>query len=286
MASYTERWYDCPNYSGRGGVTPTKLTFHTTEGSTTGQSLANWLGNPAAQVSYHAAVDMEAGVVHRFVDSDMKAWSQANYNPQGLSVAFCTPEGAANGWSRDTWLNQKSVMLDNAAAIGATFADWYGIPLVELSSGSAQGGGVGCCQHANLGAGGGGHVDCGLGRFPMDELIRRMGGAATAPPPSSGTVPPASGGKAPAWPYPSDHWLGQPDADPRCHSGYYGGADQTHVRTWQGQMATRGWSISADGMYGPASENVCRQFQAEKGLGVDGLVGPQTWSAAWTAGVT
>ena len=29
-----------------------------------------------------------------------------------------------------------------------------------------------------------------------------------------------------------------------------------------------------DQIYGPASESVCRQFQSEKGLGVDGLVGP------------
>jgi len=282
-SSYTERWYDCPNYSSRGGVDPTKLTFHTTEGSTTGESLANWLGNPAAQVSYHAAVDMEAGIVHRFVDSDSKAWSQANYNPQGLSVAFCTPEGAANGWSRDTWLS-KGVMLDNAAAIGRTFADWYHIPLVELSSSSAQGSGIGCCQHANLGPGGGNHSDCGLGRFPMDELIRRMGGQAGTPPAQQ--PPSSSGGKAPAFPYPADHYLGQPDSDPHCHSGYYGGPDQTNVRTWQTQMAARGWTISADGMFGPASSNVARSFQAEKGLTADGLVGPQTWAASWTEPVT
>jgi hypothetical protein len=281
MASYTERWWECPNYSGRGGVRPTKLTFHTTEGSTTGESLANWLGNPAAQVSYHAAVDMEAGVVHRFVDSDMKAWAQAQYNEEGLSVAFCTPAGAAAGWSRETWLS-KGAMLDNAAAIGATFAGWYGIPLKELSSGSAQGGGVGCCQHANLGPGGGNHTDCGLGRFPMDELIRRMGGSPGTPP----SQPPASGGgTAPPFPWPSSDYIGQESPDPHCHSGYYA-ADRPHIETWQGQMSARGWTIGVDGMYGPQSEDVCRSFQAEKGLTADGLVGPQTWGASWTAPVT
>jgi hypothetical protein len=263
---YTERWWDCPNYSGRGGVTPELLTFHTTEGSETGASLANWLGNPAAQVSYHAAVDMEAGIVHRFVDTDMKAWAQAQFNEEGLSIAFCTPEGAASGWSRDKWLSM-GVMLDNAAAIGRTFTQWYGIPLVELSSSSAQGGGTGDCQHANLGPGGGNHSDCGLGRFPMDEVIRRMGGQPGTPP----SQPPPSG------------------AAPPLHVDYFGTAHNStcpDVRTWQGQMGNRGWSISADGIYGPQSEGVCRQFQAEKGLGVDGLVGPQTWGAAWTAPIT
>jgi peptidoglycan hydrolase-like protein with peptidoglycan-binding domain len=51
-------------------------------------------------------------------------------------------------------------------------------------------------------------------------------------------------------------------------------------------MAARGWSIVADGQYGPASADTCSQFQAEKGLGVDGIVGPETWAATWTAPVT
>ena len=49
---------------------------------------------------------------------------------------------------------------------------------------------------------------------------------------------------------------------------------------------SRGWSIAVDQHYGPASEDVCRKFQREKNLGVDGLVGPNTWAAAWTSPVT
>jgi peptidoglycan hydrolase-like protein with peptidoglycan-binding domain len=40
-----------------------------------------------------------------------------------------------------------------------------------------------------------------------------------------------------------------------------------------------------DGAYRPGSEEVCRRFQAEKGLKVDGKVGPNTWTATWTAAV-
>lgn len=58
------------------------------------------------------------------------------------------------------------------------------------------------------------------------------------------------------------------------------------VRQWQAQMHVRGWRISVDGSYGPASEKVCVAFQREKHIKVDGIVGPDTWKAAWAAPVT
>ena len=41
-----------------------------------------------------------------------------------------------------------------------------------------------------------------------------------------------------------------------------------------------------DGDYGSQSKSVCTQFQHEKGLVVDGLVGTKTWHASWTEPVT
>lgn len=55
---------------------------------------------------------------------------------------------------------------------------------------------------------------------------------------------------------------------------------------WQAQMRHRGWSITVDDQYGWRSAHVCRAFQAEKGLDADGIVGPITWAAAWTAPIT
>jgi peptidoglycan hydrolase-like protein with peptidoglycan-binding domain len=107
--------------------------------------------------------------------------------------------------------------------------------------------------------------------------------------PRPGTTPtqpvksPTSG---PAFPYPGGHYLGQTSGDPYCHSGMYGGTDTTNVRTWQTQMAHRGWTITIDGHYGPQSEQVARAYQAEKGLTVDGRIGSITWTASWTAPVT
>ncbi len=62
--------------------------------------------------------------------------------------------------------------------------------------------------------------------------------------------------------------------------------DGEDVRAWQQQMASRGWPITVDGSYGPASREICIKFQQEKGLAADGIVGAQTWDAAWSAPVT
>ncbi|MEU4831006.1 peptidoglycan-binding protein [Streptosporangium sp. NPDC023615] len=53
------------------------------------------------------------------------------------------------------------------------------------------------------------------------------------------------------------------------------------VRTWQRQMLERGWDLDVDGLYGPASEDVCRRFQKEKDLPVTGAVDRVTWNASW-----
>jgi peptidoglycan hydrolase-like protein with peptidoglycan-binding domain len=51
-------------------------------------------------------------------------------------------------------------------------------------------------------------------------------------------------------------------------------------------MADRGWRIEATGIFNRQSARVCRSFQAEKGLSVDGLVHPRTWAKTWTTPVT
>jgi peptidoglycan hydrolase-like protein with peptidoglycan-binding domain len=58
------------------------------------------------------------------------------------------------------------------------------------------------------------------------------------------------------------------------------------VRQWQQQMKNRGWTIGVDGIFGEESRRVALKFQQEKGLAGDGIVGPTTWTKAWTASVT
>ena len=74
------------------------------------------------------------------------------------------------------------------------------------------------------------------------------------------------------------------------HDLVYRGANNEHydpaAATWQGRMRQRGWRVTVDGYYGPASRAVCVAFQSEKHLAVDGIVGPVTWAATWEAPVT
>ncbi|MEE8601911.1 peptidoglycan-binding protein [Euzebya tangerina] len=60
------------------------------------------------------------------------------------------------------------------------------------------------------------------------------------------------------------------------------------VRAWQQRMAERGWRgadgapLAVDGFFGPDSQRAARLFQEEKGLTVDGIVGPATWAEAFS----
>lgn len=112
-----------------------------------------------------------------------------------------------------------------------------------------------------------GHRDGYATACPGDHLYEwvRRG----APRPDAKTAPKSS---APPWP-------GRYFTYPPVMRG-------EDVRTWQARMRERGWTIAVDGAYGPQSREVCRLFQREKGLAVDGIVGPETWAASWAAPIT
>ncbi|MGB7248375.1 MAG: S8 family serine peptidase [Phormidesmis sp.] len=54
------------------------------------------------------------------------------------------------------------------------------------------------------------------------------------------------------------------------------------VRQWQREMKRRGYEIDVDGIYGPQSQAIARQFQRKKELDVDGKIGPKTWAASFS----
>lgn len=57
-----------------------------------------------------------------------------------------------------------------------------------------------------------------------------------------------------------------------------------HVAIFQAKMKARGWKrMKADGDFGDITKDLVTQFQREKGLKTDGIVGPKTWKAIFTA---
>ena len=57
------------------------------------------------------------------------------------------------------------------------------------------------------------------------------------------------------------------------------GAGGAAVRDVQGRLAEGGIPVVVDGEYGPKTEAAVRAFQERRGLRVDGICGPETWSA-------
>jgi hypothetical protein len=236
------------------------IVLHTAEGATTYQSLGSFFANPASQVSSHVGIDDTPNTIGEYLGRSLKAWTQASANPYSVSAELC----AFAAWNSGQW-NQHQQMLRNTAAWIAEEARAFGIPLMRLTPAQAQGGASGVCEHVDLGVAGGGHHDCGPA-FPIDQLIAWAGGSV----PPSGPPPVQPPGKAPPF-----------------QGTVLVNFTQGHgTRLWQQQMATRGWNITVDDQYGGVSEGICRQFQAEKNLVVDGKVGPQTWATTWEAPVT
>jgi len=100
------------------------------------------------------------------------------------------------------------------------------------------------------------------------------------------------GTDAPAFPLPASQWFGPESGGDNSISGWYSHGND--LRAFQQRMKDRGWAIDVDGLYGPKGAKtpqgntaaVTIAFQKEKGLTPDGLIGPATWAAAWTAPIT
>jgi hypothetical protein len=109
---------------------------------------------------------------------------------------------------------------------------------------------------------------------PGDEIrafIATLSGGqpvTTIPHPTQGR-PPAPSTKAPSF----------PGTMTRGHKG-------NNVSRFQQRLKDRGWKIKVDGDFGPATENIVKQFQKEKRLVADGIVGPITWAAFWNAPIS
>jgi hypothetical protein len=146
------------------------LVIHATEGITHWRDLGNFFADPNRQASSHTGIDnYDPGVIGEYVKRKDSAWTGSGANQVAIQTELCAPSGASDNWTRDKWMSQ-IVMLENCARWLKEESDATGIPLTILTPAQAQGNGRGVCQHADLGAWGGGHHDCGQA-FPIDYVV-------------------------------------------------------------------------------------------------------------------
>jgi hypothetical protein len=219
-------------------------------------SLYGWFNNPSAKVSAHFWIS-KGGLIEQYIDTSRVAWHGISLNSRYVGVET---EGCAPNNPGEPLTEAQVAAFARLYAEGARVHGWAN----ALANADGQRGlgyhrmavNTACPNDARL-------------RMRPEILKRAFGGAATPTPPPSG----GGGGQA----------------APKLSVDYFGRTRNStvpDVRTWQAKMRDRGWSISVDQQFGPASEDVCRKFQREKGLVADGLVGPQTWSMTWSAPVT
>jgi peptidoglycan hydrolase-like protein with peptidoglycan-binding domain len=209
------------------------------------------------EVSTHFLVT-QGGRIEQYLDSDMSAWAT---NSSVGNFEYCSVEtqGCSSPPHADPMSN---AMVDALARLYREGNARHGWAFQLANSAGANG-----FAYHKLFSATACPCDVRVNRR-ADILVLAQGGGSLAPPSSPSS--PAPGGPTP--PYPGTLLVN--------FTAGHGTAQ------WQGQMSARGWSLAVDDLYGDESERVCRQFQSEKGLDVDGIVGPATWDAAWTAPVT
>ena len=150
-----------PNCSSRGGAKPIWFLLHTQEGNGTAQSLANYLQNPNAGVSYHYTIDNDGNVVD-VVDTDMASWSVLDANPRAINLCFA---GSRAGWGPTQWIENMGRAVDIAAYIAVQDCKKYGIPPRIITPEQLGQGESGIADHWAItsGLGIGSHTDVGDG---------------------------------------------------------------------------------------------------------------------------
>lgn len=240
---------DTPNRTdGAMSADPYGIALHIQEGYEAGSEA--WFKNPQSQASSHL-LNPKSGKMRQMVEFDDKAWAEAAGNPYWISIENEGFQGEA--------LTESQLSNIVNFYLWARSQDQDSFPLQLTDDVNKRGIG----WHGMGGAAWGGHYNCPGEpiKNQRQEIINRCVGA-----PGVIQRPPVV--LAP-WPgrylsYNPDHY----DSD---------------VKKFQQRMIDRKWYGigSADGKFGPKTLTVVRQFQTEKHLLVDGVVGPDTWNTAF-----
>lgn len=222
------------------------VALHIQEGYESGSEA--WFKNPASQSSSHL-LNPKTGQMRQLVDFRDKAWAEVDGNSQWISIEN-------EGFQGDSLTESQ---LNNIAQFMKWAHSTYNIPLVKTDSVNI--GGLG--WHGMGGVAWGNHPNCPGNpiKNQRDEILKRATGGAGIP-----VVNPPI-----LTPWPGQYLQYDPD--------HY----NSNVKVFQQRMLDREWTGigSADGYFGSKTRTVVGQFQQEKGLHVDYIVGPDTWNTAF-----
>jgi N-acetyl-anhydromuramyl-L-alanine amidase AmpD len=259
----------------RGRIAPVRLLvlhdMETPETSRTAENVATWFAGPdAPKASAHWCIDDDSTVP--CVPLTDTAWHAPGANADGIGYE----QAGRARQTREEWLDSYSrAVIRRTASQMFLDARQFGIPLRLLTDAQvADGRTKGITFHGQVSRvfKRSTHTDPGP-NYPFDVLLaelEQLQRGASLPAKVVTKVKTTTTVAAPKAP--------QIPLRATIHT--------SHARVWQRQMRARGWRIAVDGVYGPGSAAICRAFQKEKGLTVDGIVGPKTWAATWKAAVT
>ena len=241
-------WRASPNFSSRGGKTVTMIVVHDCEGNYDGS--IGWFAMPRSRVSAHIVLSDDGTEATQMVAWRDKAWAVCNFN--SISESIEAAGFSAKGLGAPEWAA--------LAGITAFRLKANGLPCQQATAVNDW---TGFCQHADLGAAGGGHDDITPNRdnwVTFAELVARAYGG-PLPATWEPTVP------APFVPNPK------------------GPRNDLVVGTleWvQMELNALGLvkpALIIDGMMGHDTELAVRAFQASALLTIDGDPGPLTVAA-------
>jgi hypothetical protein len=231
------------------------FVMHSEQGTEAGTNV--WFHEPRSQVSAHLGFP-KPGHPDQWVDFDTRAWAEAAGNSRWISGEFegHTSEPLTNAQMRDAaefyaWAHR---------------ADPVGFPFRTSESPTEAGFG----WHGMGGVPWGGHIGCpGDVRKAQRPLILAQALVLVHPTPATiprrTTVP----GGPPAYPG-------------LLHIGDAGPA----VYAVQEQLRARGWRVGNNSIYDAHTAAAVAEFQADKNLRVDGVVGPVVWWSLWHLPIT
>ncbi len=267
-------WVRSPNFH-PGRRSPLRwIVWHSTESSEVRSGAHNvaagWFAEPASKVSAHIVVDAGAdprypdGVVECVKPADT-AWHAANANAGGYGIEIVGRAGQGTG----AWSDPYSLAaIANACRWILSNPALKDIPHRWLTDAQLRAGERGHIVHSQVSRvlGGTTHTDPGLG-FPYAKVMENLGVRA------GGVVsPPAAA-------------IGGVGRTLRVAAPLLQGDDVKGLQAGLNRVFPAYSQLSVDGVYGPGTAAVVREFQRRSGLSADGVVGPATRIALAKAGI-